>query len=74
MNYNFYPTFYRENDKDSLVIDLGGKRYIFPDYAKLVNFTNQNHFLLKKYYTELKKKQLYITIVYYTKENQVCEK
>ena len=31
LNYNFYPTFYRENDKDSLVIDLGGKRYVFPD-------------------------------------------
>jgi len=31
LNYNFYPAFYRENDRDSLVIDLGGKRYEFPD-------------------------------------------
>lgn len=31
LNYNFYPTLYREHDMDSLVIDLGGRRYNFPD-------------------------------------------
>ena len=31
LNYNFYPTIYRENFKDSLVYDLGGKRYVWPD-------------------------------------------
>ena len=31
LNYNFYPTIYRENKMDSLVYDLGGKRYIYPD-------------------------------------------
>ncbi|MDP8269168.1 MAG: PBP1A family penicillin-binding protein [Candidatus Tenebribacter davisii] len=31
LNYNFYPTFYREHDMDSLVVDLGGKAYIWPD-------------------------------------------
>lgn len=31
LNYNFVPTFYRENEMDSLVIDLGGVPYIWPD-------------------------------------------
>ena len=31
LNYNFYPTFYCEHDMDSLVVDLGGKAYIWPD-------------------------------------------
>jgi len=31
LDYNFYPTMYRVNEMDSLVIDLGGKRYVFPD-------------------------------------------
>ena len=31
LTYNFYPTFYREHDKDSLVFDLGGDRYVWPD-------------------------------------------
>ena len=31
LSYNFYPTLYREHDMDSLVIDLGGKRYNFPE-------------------------------------------
>ncbi len=31
LNYNFYPTFYREHEKDSLVFDLGGKRFVWPD-------------------------------------------
>ncbi|MBN2460517.1 MAG: hypothetical protein JXB60_02825, partial [Candidatus Cloacimonetes bacterium] len=31
LEYNFYPTIYRENHKDSLVFDLGGKRYEYPD-------------------------------------------
>jgi len=31
LEYNFYPTIYRENENDSLVIDLGGVRYIYPD-------------------------------------------
>ncbi|MCF7858592.1 MAG: PBP1A family penicillin-binding protein [Candidatus Cloacimonetes bacterium] len=31
LNYNFYPTFYREHDKDSLVVDLGGPAYVWPD-------------------------------------------
>ena len=36
LNYNFYPTMYRENDMDSLVIDLGGKPYIWPDSIRMV--------------------------------------
>ncbi|MBT3169573.1 MAG: PBP1A family penicillin-binding protein [Candidatus Cloacimonetes bacterium] len=31
LNYNFYPTIYRENENDSLVVDLGGKPYVWPD-------------------------------------------
>jgi penicillin-binding protein 1A len=31
LNYNFYPTIYRENFSDSLVYDLGGQRYVWPD-------------------------------------------
>ena len=31
LNYNFHPTFYREHDMDSLVVDLGGKAYVWPD-------------------------------------------
>ncbi len=31
LNYNFYPTMYRENTLDSLIIDLGGKEYIWAD-------------------------------------------
>ena len=31
LNYNFYPTIYRENFSDSLVYDLGGRRYNWPD-------------------------------------------
>jgi len=31
LNYNFYPTLYREHDMDSLVVDLGGKSYVWPD-------------------------------------------
>ncbi|NQV17597.1 MAG: PBP1A family penicillin-binding protein [Armatimonadetes bacterium] len=31
LNYNFYPTFYRENEMDSLVYDLGGRPYVWPD-------------------------------------------
>ena len=31
LNYNFFPTIYRENKMDSLVYDLGGRRYIYPD-------------------------------------------
>jgi penicillin-binding protein 1A len=29
--YNFYPSMFRENPRDSLVIDLGGRRYTWPD-------------------------------------------
>jgi penicillin-binding protein 1A len=36
LNYNFYPTIYRENDMDSLVIDMGGKLYIWPDSIRYV--------------------------------------
>jgi penicillin-binding protein 1A len=36
LTYNFYPTFYRENLKDSLVFDLGGRRYIYPDTTRWV--------------------------------------
>jgi len=31
LDYNFFPTMYRVNDHDSLVIDLGGRHYVFPD-------------------------------------------
>ncbi len=31
LNYNFYPTLYREHNMDSLVIDLGGVAYAWPD-------------------------------------------
>lgn len=36
LNYNFYPTLYRENDMDSLVIDLGGIPYEWPDSIRYV--------------------------------------
>ncbi len=36
LEYNFYPTIYRANDMDSLVIDMGGRRYIFPDSITFV--------------------------------------
>ncbi|KQC08869.1 MAG: hypothetical protein APR54_04115 [Candidatus Cloacimonas sp. SDB] len=44
LEYNFYPTMYRKNDLDSLVIDLGGKRYVFPDsieYEEVVPDTSR---------------------------------
>jgi penicillin-binding protein 1A len=31
LNYNFFPTMYRENEMDSLVIDMGGVSYVWPD-------------------------------------------
>jgi penicillin-binding protein 1A len=31
LNYNFFPTIYRENEMDSLVIDMGGFSYVWPD-------------------------------------------
>jgi penicillin-binding protein 1A len=31
LNYNFFPTMYRENEMDSLVIDMGGISYVWPD-------------------------------------------
>jgi len=31
LNYNFYPTFFREHNMDSLVVDLGGVAYVWPD-------------------------------------------
>lgn len=31
LNYNFYPTVYRENGMDSLVFDMGGAPYVWPD-------------------------------------------
>ncbi len=31
LNYNFLPTFYREHDMDSLVVDMGGIAYVWPD-------------------------------------------
>jgi len=31
LNYNFMPTFYREHEGDSLVIDMGGLPYVWPD-------------------------------------------
>ena len=31
LNYNFFPTMYRENEMDSLVIDMGGDAYVWPD-------------------------------------------
>ncbi|MEA1972417.1 MAG: PBP1A family penicillin-binding protein, partial [Candidatus Cloacimonadota bacterium] len=36
LEYNFYPTMYRMNHKDSLVIDLGGKKYVYPDSGEYV--------------------------------------
>lgn len=44
LEYNFYPTMYRVNDKDSLVIDLGGRRYVWPDsieYEEVVPDTSK---------------------------------
>ena len=35
LKYNFYPTMYKLNDQDSLVYDLGGVRYTFPDTLEL---------------------------------------
>ncbi len=31
LDYNFFPTFYREHEQDSLVFDLGGNRFVWPD-------------------------------------------
>lgn len=36
LDYNFIPTHYRVNNMDSLVIDLGGKRYEYPDSLNYV--------------------------------------
>jgi len=44
LEYNFYPTMYRVNNQDSLVIDLGGKRFVFPDtiaYEEVVPDTSK---------------------------------
>jgi 1A family penicillin-binding protein len=44
LEYNFYPTMYRINETDSLVIDLGGRRYVFPDsieYEEVVPDTSK---------------------------------
>lgn len=50
LNYNFYPTRYRENDQDSLIIDLGGKPYIWPDSIRHVpsypDTTRPNHLVM----------------------------
>ncbi len=52
LNYNFYPTCYREHQKDSLVIDLGGRPYNWPDSVRYVrsypDSTRPDHFILKK--------------------------
>jgi len=46
LNYNFMPTIYRENEMDSLVFDLGGRRYTWPDSVtyevNLINFTERD--------------------------------
>lgn len=36
LEYNFYPTMYRKNDRDSLVFDLGGRPYVWPDSIEYV--------------------------------------
>nr|HPR17521.1 penicillin-binding transpeptidase domain-containing protein [Candidatus Cloacimonadota bacterium] len=36
LNYNFYPTLYRENNLDSLVVDLGGIPYEWPDSIRYI--------------------------------------
>lgn len=50
LNYNFYPTRYRENDQDSLIIDLGGKPYVWPDSIRHVpsypDTTRPNHLVM----------------------------
>ncbi len=44
LDYNFYPTIYRENEMDSLVYDLGGRRYIYPDSIRYEEtFPDTNH-------------------------------
>ena len=46
LEYNFYPTAYRVNDMDSLVIDLGGRAYEWPDstetYKTYINFAKRD--------------------------------
>ncbi len=46
LEYNFYPTAYRVNDRDSLVIDLGGRPYKWSDkpivYATRINFSKRD--------------------------------
>lgn len=36
LSYNFLPTIYRENEKDSLVFDLGGRVFEYPDSTEYV--------------------------------------
>lgn len=36
LNYNFVPTIYREHEGDSLVFDLGGKPYDYPEGTRYI--------------------------------------
>ncbi len=36
LSYNFYPTMYREHDMDSLVVDLGGIPYEWPESIRYI--------------------------------------
>ena len=46
LNYNFFPTTFRENERDSLVIDLGGRPYKWTDgarkYRTIINFAKRD--------------------------------
>ncbi|MDY6914915.1 MAG: penicillin-binding transpeptidase domain-containing protein, partial [Candidatus Cloacimonadota bacterium] len=69
LKYNFYPTAYRENEMDSLVIDLGGKRYIWPDsteytYKKL----DQEYKDSLNYYPTLDLHEDMDSLIYYVDE------
>ncbi len=44
LGYNMFPTMYKPNEKDSLVYDLGGKRYTYPDTIEYIKvFPDSNN-------------------------------
>ncbi|MCF7918669.1 MAG: PBP1A family penicillin-binding protein [Candidatus Cloacimonetes bacterium] len=64
--YNFLPTIYRENNKDSLVYDLGGYYYKYPDTpeVKIRRFNPQNR-NEQGYYPRLNLKNAVDSLYYY---------
>jgi len=66
LNYNFLPTIYRENHQDSVVFDLGGKPFNYPDSTRYL-VKNLNHALRDSinYWRPLSIRAEFDSLVYY---------